>query len=111
MSSGRGHWRWQRLTALTLLPLTVWLLWSWYLLRGAGFAQHRAWFAAPFHATLLALLILCLCWHSWLGVQVVIEDYVPGKTAQRFSLWMNRLFHATALVAGLYAIACLMVKS
>jgi succinate dehydrogenase / fumarate reductase, membrane anchor subunit len=111
LSSGRGHWRWQRLTALALLPLSVWLLWSWCLLRGTGFAYHRAWFAAPFHALLLALLVLCLCWHSWLGVQVVIEDYIPGKTSQRASLWANRLLHAALAVVGLYAIASLMVKS
>jgi succinate dehydrogenase / fumarate reductase, membrane anchor subunit len=111
LTAGRGHWRWQRLTAIALMPLTIWLLWSFCYLQSAGYAEQRAWFAAPFHALLSALLVVCLCWHSWLGVQVVVEDYVPTKSTQRASLWLSALLHAMLLVVALYAIVSLVLKS
>ena len=53
----------------------------------------------------LALLLLALCWHSRLGVQVVIEDYVHGAALKFAALLFNSAAHLLLLAGGLYALA------
>ena len=52
----------------------------------------------PFNATLLILLIVSIFWHSQLGLQVVIEDYISNKT-KRMSLIIIMKFIMTAVGA------------
>ncbi|MBM3537573.1 MAG: succinate dehydrogenase, hydrophobic membrane anchor protein [Alphaproteobacteria bacterium] len=73
---GVGHWWAQRLTALALVPLTLWFVASVVGLAGADHATVAEWIARPLPAVLLVLLIVATFHHAQLGVQVVIEDYV-----------------------------------
>jgi succinate dehydrogenase / fumarate reductase membrane anchor subunit len=75
---GAHHWRAQRLTAIALLLLGAWFVVSLALLPDHSYQTMHAWVAGTWHATLLALFAGAACWHSQLGVQVVIEDYVHG---------------------------------
>ena len=64
------------MTSVALLLLGLWFVAS--LLRMPTFDHDFvvAWIAVPFNAVLLLLLIATLVYHSQLGVQVVVEDYV-----------------------------------
>ena len=73
---GVSHWWAQRLTALALIPLTVWFAVSIAVLTGADHAAVREWASSPLVASLLILLIVAVFYHSYLGLQVVVEDYV-----------------------------------
>lgn len=73
---GTGHWWAQRLSALALIPLTVWFVASVIAMAGAEHAAMRAWVASPVVAGLLILLIVATFYHAVLGLQVVVEDYV-----------------------------------
>ena len=75
---GAHHWRAQRLTAIALLLLASWFTVSLLRLPDLSYPLVHAWAAGLGHATLLALFAGVACWHSQLGVQVVIEDYVHG---------------------------------
>ncbi len=82
--SGTEHWWAQRLTALALIPLCLWFVASVAAMVGADYATMRAWVDSPLVAGLLILLIVATFYHAYLGVQVVIEDYVhyePVKIA------------------------------
>jgi succinate dehydrogenase / fumarate reductase membrane anchor subunit len=71
---GTGHFIAQRTTAVALLPLLTWFVWS--ALGLDGYADARSFVAQPFNAVLLAALVVCVFQHAHLGVQVVIEDYI-----------------------------------
>jgi succinate dehydrogenase / fumarate reductase, membrane anchor subunit len=77
--NGTAHWWAQRLTALALVPLTLWFAASVVALAGADLATVRAWIAQPISAVLLVILIAATFHHAQLGMQVVIEDYVHSE--------------------------------
>lgn len=77
--SGTGHWWSQRLSAIALVPLTLWFIGSLVVLAGASHAEIVAWVSSPIVASLLVLLVATTFYHSYLGLQVVIEDYVHNE--------------------------------
>ena len=76
---GVDHWWAQRLTALALVPLTVWFCVSIVGLIGADHATFASWLSAPGRAVAMLLLVVATFGHMKLGLQVVIEDYVHGR--------------------------------
>jgi succinate dehydrogenase / fumarate reductase membrane anchor subunit len=100
---GAHHWRVQRLTALALLILGPWLMISLAVLPDLSYATVLAWMSGFFNAALLCLLIACLCWHSQLGVQVVIEDYVRGA-ARMATLIVCAFLHILLAALGVLAV-------
>ena len=102
--NGVGHWLMQRVTAVALLPLTLWFLVSLLALHDVDHASVAAWIAGPWHAVFLCLLVLTLCSHSSLGVQVVIEDYVHGHGLKIASLLLSNFAHVLVAAAGVFAV-------
>ena len=101
---GSGHWWAQRLTAVALIFLGLWFLISVLLLQGLQFGAVFNWLDRPLNLGLMILTFATIVYHSKLGVQVVIEDYVHGPSIQVFSLRANMLAHAFLAVTGLYAL-------
>ena len=102
--AGTGHFWQQRLSAAALVVLGLWFALALPAVVAAGQGALRAWLAAPVNSTLLILLVAALAWHSSLGVQVVIEDYVHGPLAKLVSLVANRFAHVGAAAAAAFAI-------
>lgn len=103
-NGGSGHWWAQRTTAVALLVLGPWFLISLLRLDDLQFAAVSAWMGRPWNSTLLFMTFAVLVYHSKLGVQVVIEDYVHGPDIQPFSLLLNSLAHVLLAAAGLFAV-------
>lgn len=73
---GGHHWRAQRVTAIVLTPLTIWLVVSLIVLSGARYEAAVRWLSSPIVAALMLAFVAAVCYHAHLGMQVVIEDYV-----------------------------------
>jgi succinate dehydrogenase / fumarate reductase membrane anchor subunit len=73
---GTAHWWAQRLTAIALVPLSLWFVISVICLIGADYASFTGWLSGPVSGGLMILLIGATFYHAALGLQVVIEDYV-----------------------------------
>jgi succinate dehydrogenase / fumarate reductase membrane anchor subunit len=101
---GVGHWWAQRVSALMLVPLSLWFVVSLVGLPLSDYAAVSIWIASGWNPVWLALLLLALCWHSRLGVQVVIEDYVHGPALKLAGLLFNSAAHLVLLAGGLYAL-------
>jgi succinate dehydrogenase / fumarate reductase membrane anchor subunit len=99
---GSGHWYAQRLSAIAVAILGVWLLCALVKLDTADLDRVRAWLSSPLTATLLLLTIATLAWHTILGLQVVIEDYVGGKGLRvTMLIAMKFAFVLAAVAAGI----------
>jgi succinate dehydrogenase / fumarate reductase membrane anchor subunit len=105
---GTGHWWAQRLTAVGLVPLTLWFIVSVIGMPHGNYEIVTAWMAEPINAIGLILLVMTLVYHSELGLQVVIEDYVHGA-AGVVALIVVKFLHIVLAVAGIYAIVVIAV--
>ena len=99
---GTGHWWAQRLTALALVPLTLWFAVSLLSIVGADHTSAVQWLQSPLRATLLMLLIATAFHHGQLGMQVVIEDYVAHEGAKVGSIILVKF------MALLLSVACIL---
>jgi succinate dehydrogenase / fumarate reductase, membrane anchor subunit len=73
--AGSNHWWGQRLSAVALVPLTIWFIFSVIHLAGASHQAVIQWMG-PWHMGLMGALVIATFYHMSLGLQVVIEDYV-----------------------------------
>jgi succinate dehydrogenase membrane anchor subunit len=101
---GVSHWWSQRLTAVALVPLTLWFLVSLVRAGSLDFESARVWLTRPLHSVATLLLVIVLCLHSRLGVQVVVEDYVHRPGAKLVTLVLIDFAHFVLGAAGIYAI-------
>ncbi len=76
---GSHHWWHQRLTAIALVPLSLWFIYSLISMVGADYMTVVYWLRLPLVSVLLVLFILSLFYHTVLGLQVVIEDYIDSE--------------------------------
>jgi len=100
---GLHHWWAQRLTALALIPLTIWFVASIVCLAHEDAGAFYEWMLSPINATALILFIAVGFHHGVLGVQVVIEDYVAGHGARTVSVLLVKFIG--------YALAALAIVS
>ena len=102
--SGVDHWWAQRVTAVALIPLALWFVFSIACLAGEDAATVTAWVAQPFNAVLTLLFLLALFYHSELGCQVVIEDYVHSEGLKIISIVTMKLLHVGFAIAAVFAV-------
>lgn len=101
---GVHHWVHQRLTAIALIPLMIWLVSSIVSLSGAPYGVFLSWVANPLNALLLMFTVIAAFYHASLGVQVVVEDYISCKAKKTVLLIVSRLFFIGAGIAALFSI-------
>ena len=80
--SGSRGWLMERITALALVPLTIWFVFAAIGLTGATRADVAGWLSAPWNMALMLALVVATFHHMHLGLQVVIEDYVDHDQAK-----------------------------
>ena len=103
---GTDHFIAQRVSALALVPLTLWFVWAVASHATGDYAAATAFLAHPVNAALLLLFALTGIYHFVLGLQVVIEDYVHAEGLKIAALLLNKFF---GVVLGL-AVAIAILK-
>ena len=104
---GVTHFWHQRITAVALVPLTIWFVVSVIALAGSDYATWQHWISRPGDATLMIILIAMVFYHGVLGLQMVVEDYVHGPGAKLATLLIIKF--AALLLAVFSAVAVLRV--
>lgn len=75
---GAGEWLAERFTSLVLIPLTLWCVWAACQVVNHPLDEVRAFVATPLNAGLLAATILITVWHMYMGLKVIVDDYLAG---------------------------------
>ena len=103
---GTRHWWMQRITAIALVPLAVWLVASLVSIGAADHARTVEWIRSPAVGIVLLLTIAALFHHAQLGLQVIIEDYVRTEWKKLAALIAVKLLAvATAVIAAFSVLA------
>ena len=100
---GVEHWWAQRLTAVALVPLGIWLAVAFAGLEDFSYASVVGLIQAPLNSVFLILTLVTLTYHSHLGVQVVIEDYVHSAGLKILMLVLVSFAHVAVAVGGVFA--------
>jgi succinate dehydrogenase / fumarate reductase membrane anchor subunit len=104
VTSGTGHFIAQRVSAIVLVVLGLWFTGS---INGLTSMEHvvvAAFIAEPLNAALLAVLGVTLAFHSYLGVEVIIDDYVHSTGMHKLSMLASRIAHILVALASVYAV-------
>jgi succinate dehydrogenase / fumarate reductase membrane anchor subunit len=92
----------ERVSAVALVPLTLWFVASIIPHTSSDYATFIAWLRTPLASILIILLLIAIFYHTALGLQVVIEDYVHSGMKIPALLAMRVGCFALA-VAGIFA--------
>ena len=106
---GVEHWWLQRITAVALVPLSLWFVIAIIRLVGADIDSVRDWVGNPLSAIGLVLLVIATFYHASLGLQVVIEDYVHKELTKLGLVIVIRLACFAFAVAGIFAVVAMAV--
>ena len=101
---GTDHWWGQRLSAVALLVLGLWFILALTMLSSVDYLDVVNWAAKPTNSVMLILLSLTLAYHSNLGIQVIIEDYVHGPFVKVVTVVLNKFAHVFFVMTALFAI-------
>lgn len=95
--NGTHHWWMQKLTAVALIPLSIWFVASIVQMTQADYEIVINWMNSPMVAVLMLLFVITGIYHLKLGLQVIIEDYIHDEG------W--KVFYQTAVLFGCVALA------
>jgi len=101
--TGTGHFWEQRITAIALLFLTPFFIFTFARHLGGSFEEVRAAYANPFNALVALAFVLTVCLHLFQGLSVIVEDYVHGRRGTLLIIGV-RLLTATFALVGTFAI-------
>ena len=102
--TGTFHWWMQRVTAVALIPLSFSLIIFLDLSLTSTFQETVTWLASPFNTVCILAWIVAVFYHSALGLQVVIEDYVAVESAKIISIWLVNLVFIFLALAAIVAV-------
>lgn len=101
---GTGHFWHQRLTSVANVLLTIAAVIIILSLLGRNHAAVVQILGSMPVAIIMLLFIVSSVYHMWLGMQVIIEDYVHDEVLKFATLMANTFFSVAVGLAGVFAI-------
>jgi succinate dehydrogenase / fumarate reductase, membrane anchor subunit len=102
---GGEHWLKQRMTAIGNLLLVVWFVVSLLLIPSFDQAALAQWLAKPTVAVPMMLMLVNVCWHFRLGLQVLVEDYVHDDALKFGTMALLNLYTVGCAAFGIFTVA------
>lgn len=90
-NEGVEHWWMQRVSAVALIPLMLWFVFSLASCVSGDYESVRAWVATPLVSVMLILMLGAMFYHTALGLQVVLEDYIHSEGLKVISIMAVKL--------------------
>jgi len=103
------QWRYQRLTAIALVPLTVWLSILLNKTLHAPYSETLTWLTTPINALAIVAWLIFVIYHAVLGLHVVLEDYVSDVQLRNRAIIATNLFFSVLGIAALLSITIILI--
>jgi succinate dehydrogenase / fumarate reductase membrane anchor subunit len=101
---GTAHWWAQRVTAVALIPLTLWFVFSLLSLPDLDYDTVRTWLAVPISGFLAMLFVAVMTYHSYLGTKVIVEDYLSSAGMKALTLVLLLFLYVLSGGAAIFAV-------
>jgi len=101
---GLHHWWAQRVTAIALIPLTIWFAFKVAILSMSDYQTVAECIGSPWSAALIVSLIVAAFYHAALGMQVIYEDYISKKAVRIVAVMGTNLVLFLLGAAGVIAV-------
>ncbi len=108
--SGTAHWWAMKVSSIVLLLLSPFFMVGFVYLSTMPFDAARLWLAHPVRGLALLTYLLVSLWHSYLGLRVVVEDYVHCPKVKLFSLLSLKIVHGALMLVAAYSLIVLAAK-
>ena len=96
LESGLNHWLFQKVTAVLLIPITIWVLLKLPKFIQLSFSDKLSWINSSLNLYLVALFFIISAFHFKLGLTVIIEDYIHNSIVKKYyqlqKLGINNIF-------------------
>jgi succinate dehydrogenase / fumarate reductase membrane anchor subunit len=102
--TGSKSWLMQRISAIALIPLVIWLVLSVVQIIQDPVSYMPIFFAYPLNAFMSILFVAFSLYHGSLGIKEVIEDYVQSKIKKHFYIMLIHFLSIVTAVAVIVAI-------
>ena len=99
--AGTHHWWMQKVTAVALIPLTIWFVSSVVYMTQADYEVVINWMNSPVVAILMLLFVVTGVYHLKLGLQVIVEDYIHSEGSK---VMLQMLITFGCIVVGTAAV-------
>jgi succinate dehydrogenase / fumarate reductase membrane anchor subunit len=91
--SGVSHWFNQRISALVLIPVIPWLLYSFILFVKSETNLSSFFFNNILNTSLAIITVVSMFYHSTSGLKVIFEDYIPNKPKRIKVILVMQIFN------------------
>ena len=104
--SGTHHWWWQRLSAISLIPLSLWFVFSILSQLNSNYSDVIQWISSAPVTVLLILFFCAVFYHAKLGLEVIAEDYIHNPSI----LAVSKVLIKAAVILGALVSVIAIVK-
>ncbi|CAM80792.1 succinate dehydrogenase, hydrophobic membrane anchor protein [Orientia tsutsugamushi] len=104
------HWRYQRLSAILMLPLLVWLVFFGKAIVQKSPVELVELVKYPYNVLMIILLLITMFFHAAIGLKVIIEDYVNNLAVRYLLIVLVQCFTFVTVVAGIISIILLCIN-
>ncbi|MBL28248.1 MAG: succinate dehydrogenase, hydrophobic membrane anchor protein [Rhodospirillaceae bacterium] len=101
---GAAHWWAQRVTAMALVPLTIWFVGSLLALTGGDHSTFVVWLRSPFNTVVMVVFVVAAFYHMALGLRVVVEDYIHDARIKIFAIAIIQIGCFILSITGIVSI-------
>lgn len=100
---GFSHWINERISAVIALPLMLWLVWA-VTHMDHSYEGFTAWLHAPVNAVFMILSVLTIFYHTAMGLQVIVEDYVHCECLKLIKIYGIKILFIAMAIACIFSI-------
>ena len=101
---GTTHWLVQRISAVALIPLSLWFVISVANMENYTHHDVLIWLSRPITTILMLLYIPTALYHGYLGIKVILEDYVHNEGTKIGCIIAAKFIFIPAGVMAVWAI-------
>jgi len=95
------HWKFQRITAITLVPGMLYLLFYLLSINDLSYEQIIFDISSIYGILFISILSSLIFFHSSLGIETILQDYVHDVRLQSLFISLSKITHAVLLVITL----------